>query len=173
MAANLLLISTPRGLEKEAASELFALLTHLGDEEPQIERTGVSGLLKVATTLPLEDVIAGVRRVVEEEPWQIRYILRLIPVERLVPSRIEDIRKAVEELKDRIGEGESFRVTVEKRHTTLSSRELIEAAASQIARKVDLEDPDWVVLIEVVGRETGVSVVRPDKVLSIVKLKRR
>jgi len=71
----------------------------------------------------------------------------------------------------RIGDSESFRITVEKRRTLLRSREIIDAVAADINRKVDLEHPDWVVLIEVVGRYTGVSVVRPDALLNVQKEK--
>jgi len=59
---------------------------------------------------------------------------------------------------------------VEKRHTQLSSREIIEAVASRIERKVRLENPDWIVLVEVLGGLTGISVVRPDQILSLVKV---
>jgi tRNA acetyltransferase TAN1 len=62
-------------------------------------------------------------------------------------------------------------VTAEKRFTQISSKELIEAAAAGIKRKVNLSKPDKVVLIEVLGGFTGVSIVKPEEILSILKEK--
>ena len=76
-------------------------------------------------------------------------------------------------LASRIGEEESFRITVEKRRTILRSMEVIDAVADGIDRKVVLEEPDWIVLIEVVGRVTGVSVIRPECLLNVQKEKAR
>ncbi|MGB9622527.1 MAG: THUMP domain-containing protein, partial [Candidatus Bathyarchaeia archaeon] len=43
------------------------------------------------------------------------------------------------------------------------------AVASRIDRRVDLENPDWVILIEVFGKTTGVSIVNPKSILNIPK----
>jgi tRNA acetyltransferase TAN1 len=48
---------------------------------------------------------------------------------------------------------------------------LIEAAAANIKRRVNLSRPDKVVLIEVLGGLTGLSVVKPEEILSILKEK--
>jgi len=46
-----LICTTHRGLEHEASSELFALLTQMGDEAPDVMRTGLRGLLIAKTSL--------------------------------------------------------------------------------------------------------------------------
>jgi len=61
---------------------------------------------------------------------------------------------------------------VEKRWTSLRSREIIEAVAEGIDRRVDLENPDWVVLIEIIGKYAGVSVIRPSDILHALKERR-
>ncbi|MEN3047448.1 MAG: THUMP domain-containing protein, partial [Candidatus Caldarchaeales archaeon] len=104
------------------------------------------------------------------EPWKVSGLMRLIPIERAVETKVEAIVEAVEELKGKIPPDATYKVVVEKRHTQLSSRELIEAVASRVERKVDLENPSWIVLIEVLGGLTGVSVLRPSQVLSLTKL---
>ena len=84
-----------------------------------------------------------------------------MPIERVVPTDLEEIKRVSLELAARIGEQESFRVTVEKRFTTLHSKDIIEAAAGDITRKADLENPDKILLIEVLGALTGVSLLKP------------
>jgi tRNA acetyltransferase TAN1 len=167
-----LLATTFRGAEHAASSELFALLKSLGDEAPTVYTTKVSGLIACHTTLSPSAVIQAIREKVQSEPWSIRYLLRLIPIERVVETDLESIRAAAEELSAKIGENESFRITIDKRFTSLRSQEIITAVAKNINRRVDLEKPDWVLMIQVVGGRTGVSILRPTDILSVSKTKR-
>ncbi len=79
------------------------------------------------------------------------------------------IAEEAEKQSARMSRGETYRVTVEKRGTGLRSRELVEAVAGRIDNPVKLVEPDWVVLVEVVGNWTGVSVVKPRATLNIQK----
>jgi tRNA acetyltransferase TAN1 len=62
-------------------------------------------------------------------------------------------------------------VTVEKRFTDTSTRDIIEAAAVNIERKVDLSNPDKIILVEVVGGLTGISIIRLEQILAVMKEK--
>jgi tRNA(Ser,Leu) C12 N-acetylase TAN1 len=53
----------------------------------------------------------------------------------------------------------------------LHARDIVEAVATRIDRHVDLDNPDKVLLIEVVGKFTGISIIRPNLVLSVQKEK--
>ena len=70
-----------------------------------------------------------------------------------------------------ISQDQSFRITIEKRFTSLSSRHIIEAVAEKINRKVDLTSPDKIVLIEVVASLTGISVIEPDGIMYVMREK--
>jgi len=167
-----LLITTSRGNEDEACSEIWFLLGELGDREALVDRTGVLGLVVAKTKLNPFKVIEGLRKILAERPYEFRYILRVIPIERVIKTNLERIGRTVEELAKKISEDETFRVTVEKRHTQLPTRAIIEAAASKVERKVSLEKPDKIVLIEVLGGQTGISVIKPDDILSVTKERR-
>ncbi len=164
-----LIVTTFRGQESVAVMELKDLLTGLGDPEPRVEMTKIAGLLTAYTSLDPFKVVERVAEISVKEPWRIGSLLRFIPVEEVVEARPEKIAEAVGRLASKIPENETFRITVEKRHTSLSSKEIIEAAASKVDRKVNLGNPDWVVLIEVLGGVAGVSVLRPDQILSTTK----
>ncbi|RLF97777.1 MAG: RNA methyltransferase, partial [Candidatus Wolframiiraptor sp.] len=118
------------------------------------------------------EVINKVREIIKEEPWRIGNLMRLIPIEEVVESNLEEISQVVEKLSSKIPEDATFRITIEKRHTSLSSSEIIEMAAKKVNRKVNLKNPDWIILIEVVGAFTGISVIKPDQILSIAKLQK-
>jgi tRNA acetyltransferase TAN1 len=160
-------------MENEAAAELFSLLSQIGDMQAEIDRTKISGLLTVTTNLQPIEVVAKIRKLVQDEPWIVRYIQRLIPIDAVVNTDVDEIREQAARLASRIGERETFRVTVEKRHSNISTSDLIRNVASVIDRKVSLEVQDWIVLIEIVGEQTGVSVMRPDAIFSAAKTKRQ
>jgi len=165
-----LLVSTPRGLEHDACSELWFLLGEVGDERAEVETTPVKGLIWAKTALDPFEVVKRFRQLLAERPEEFRVIQRVIPIERVVRTDLAEIARAAQELAlTKIEPGEKFRITVEKRHTQLGSMDIIKAVAEGIDRPVDLKNPDKIVLIEVVGGLTGISVIRPDDILSVPK----
>ncbi|MCJ7719282.1 THUMP domain-containing protein [Candidatus Bathyarchaeota archaeon] len=166
-----LLATTYRGFEKKACFELEYLLEKLGDADAGINRSGIAGLVAAKTVLDPFEVLKELRETLRDRPYEFRYILRLIPIEKVVRTDLNDITDATKELGLRIGENETFRITVEKRFTAMSKLEIIEAVAASIKRKVDLGKPDKVLLIEVVGGLTGLSLMGSDGILSVLKEK--
>lgn len=164
--------TTFKGLEREAASECASLLTGLGDAGPVVMTTGIIGLVVGLTSLDPVEVVERLKAMVEDEPSSVRLVLRFIPVELVADATPDAVKEKVASLSGRIAEGDSYRVTVEKRHNDSRSQSFIEAAASTVKRTVDLEAPDWVVLIEVVRDVAGVSILRPGSVFSSMKAKR-
>jgi tRNA acetyltransferase TAN1 len=166
-----LLATTARGNEEEASSEIWYLLGEIGDMAAKVDKTGVSGLIAARTAFEPFEVIEKLRGLLKERSYEFRYSFRIIPIEKVVRTDPAEIQRVVTELAIRIKENETFRVTVEKRFTTTSTKDLIDAAAANIERKVDLNNPDKVILIEVVGGLTGISVIKPTDILVIAKEK--
>lgn len=167
-----LIVSTSRFREEEAQDEILDLLDMFGDPDAESEITEIKGLLLAQTALDPFAVVEKLKGLVASEPWQVRYVLRVLPVEVVVPTELDAIRQAAKQLANKIG-NDSFRITVEKRHSPLESIEVIKAIAGEIENKVDLENPGWVVLVQILGAQTGVSVIRPEQVFSSIVEKRR
>ncbi len=117
-------------------------------------------------------LLSFITEFVRSEPFKVRFILRIIPVDRVVDTKKQDIVKAVKELSEAIGPGETFRITIEARDSPYSDKDLIDALADAVDRKVSLDSPDKVVLLEIFGEYAGVSVISPHDIVSIQKLKR-
>jgi len=166
-----LLATTSRGNEGDACSELWYLLGEIGDSAPTVDKTGVAGLIVAKTAFIPFEVVEKLRKILRERPYEFRYTLRIIPIDQVVRTDLGEIQRVATELSSKIGENETFRVTVEKRFTEMSSRDIIEAVAANIERKVDLSKPDKIMLIEVVGGLTGISVIKPEDILSVMKEK--
>ena len=168
-----LLVGCPRNREKAARSEIQYFVGDLiEDDALRVSMTRISGILACWTGLDPFDVVHRLREYAIENAYQFRFAIRFTPLELCVSSDIESIVKAAEKLLQKIGEDETFRVTVRRRHTELENMQVVEAVASVIPRKVDLDNPDRIVWIEIVGEMTGLSVLIPDEdILSIMTMR--
>lgn len=167
-----LLATTARGNERQMIYEILYLLNEtLTDQTAQASKTGVRGLIVARTALDPCDVIEQFKSILHERPYEFRYALRIIPIQKVVTTDLDTIGQAVLELSSNIGENETFRVTVEKRFTLLHSKEIVETVAAKIHRRVNLDDPDKILLVEVIGKFTGLSLIKPDLVLAVQKEK--
>jgi tRNA acetyltransferase TAN1 len=149
----------------------YLLKEELGEPAPVVGKTGIRGLVAAKTAFNPCEVIEKFRAILQERPYEFRYALRIIPVEKVVRTDLDEVKRTATELAATIGENETFRVTVEKRFTSLHTRDFIEAVATGIDRKVDLENPDKILLIEVLGGLTGMSLIKPSDVLAVLKEK--
>ena len=164
-----LLITCSRGQEEDARIETLAVLKQIWDPNPIVEKTNIRGLLTAKTSIDPVEAINKLRDLLKERPVAFLYIKRAIPIQKIVRTDLGEIARVASELGEKIGEEETFRITVEKRHTDLKTMEIIEAAASKIDRKVNLDNPDKIILIEVIGPLTGISLLRQGDVLSTEK----
>ncbi len=167
-----LIITCARSLESETKNEISKILGELGDQEPEILNVGMRGILMVNTVIEPSKIIDYVKNRMIEEPWLIRYCLRIIPIQRITDTEIDKIKQTVIELKDIIQKNDSYRITIEKRNTSISSSEIITEVAEIFPNKVSLNQPDWIVLIEILGNETGISILKDDELFSLDKSKR-
>ncbi len=167
-----LIATTARGNERPMINEiLFLLKDELGDAQAQATKTKIRGLVVAKTTLDPCIVIEKFRAILTERPYEFRYALRILPIQKVVSTELEEIKKAAAEVATKIGENETFRVTVEKRFTSLHTKDLIEAGAGDLKQKADLENPDKILLIEVLGALTGLSLLKPFEIMAVVKEK--
>jgi len=166
-----LILSSSRNRESDAVEEFMKLIDGNLEESPLVEISDIQGIILAFTeTDPLE-VIGLFKKMVTEEPWHFRYILRVIPVQINCSTNLGEILDGSCRLFKKVSDESSFKIVVEKRHCSIRSQEIILAIASRITNKVDLNCPDWIVLIEIVGKRTGISVLRPEHILSIAKQK--
>ena len=126
----------------------------------------------VDTIIEPSKIIDWVRNKIVEEPWLIRYCLRIIPIQSITETNIDKIKQNVIKLKDSIQKNDSYRITVEKRNTSISTNEIITEVAKIFPNKVSLNKPDLIVLIEILGDKTGISILKDSELFSLDKSKR-
>ena len=132
----------------------------------------MSGILTAETSLEPIQVVRKIKDMLLDEPWSIRYCLRVIPIQKVIESKMEEIEKITTFVSEQISEDETYRISIEKRNSELSSKDIISKIANKIKNKVSLEFPEKIVLIEILGNKTGISVIKNSDILSIEKTKR-
>ena len=167
-----LIVTCSRHLEGDTEDELIDILEELGDSDVKISVSSMSGIITVETKLDPIEVVRKMKEMVLDEPWSIRYCLRVIPIQRVVETSIEKIEKIILSMSDQIEEKESYRILIEKRNSDISSKEIITKIANGVKNKVSLDFPDKVILIEVLGIVTGISILKKSDILSLEKTKR-
>ena len=167
-----LIITCARHLEPETEEELRDILEELGDSDIKVSITNMSGILTAETKFEPIDIVRKIKEILLDEPWSVRYCLRIIPIQKIIVTKIEEIEKSITELSHQILENETYRILIEKRNSNISSQEIITKIANKINNKVSLDFPDKVILIEILGNVTGISILKKSDILSTEKTKR-
>lgn len=103
---------------------------------------------------------------------QTTVVSKIVPIETVVRTSLDGIMESVVYLAGlKVNSGDSFNIICDLRGRKYikSKEELVDKISNELIEKFNLVssglDSDWVVQLEVVGENTGISVVSPDKIL--------
>ena len=167
-----LIITCQRNFEEQTTLEIQNSLERFGDTDAIIEKTIFSGIIQVQTSLNNMKVLENFKELIDDEPWLIKYCSRIIPIQEECESNLDEIRKTVIILSERIKKNDTYRITVEKRHSSLHTKDIISKIADSLSNKVSLENSDWEIIIQVLKDKTGISIIPLNSILSVDKQKR-
>lgn len=162
-----LLVSHQRGRYGKARREVLRVLRHLGDERPVVERTAVGGIALVHTTLDGRDVVHRCRELFLQG-FSFEHAVKWIPVDYWCEPDLDALRGLLaEKVRGRIAADETWGMKV-ARHGWQRYRtpEMVDHLARAIDRKVNLDRPDKLVRVDVVGETVAISVLRPGEIFS-------
>ena len=162
-----LIVTCPRHFEPDAISEISQILEEMGDESSKIQKSKLSGILLIDTKCNPIEVSHKIREKIHDEPWSIRYISRVIPIQKWIPNELDKIISEAKKISEKIQEDQKYRITIEKRNSDISSQDIITKIAECVKREVSLDNPDYIILVEIVGGFTGISLVEKNDILSV------
>jgi tRNA(Ser,Leu) C12 N-acetylase TAN1 len=162
-----LLVSYQRGHYGRARREILGVLKRLGDEHPLTERTAVDGIAFVRTALDGRLVVQKCRALLKEGV-AFAEAVKWVPVDYWCDTDLQAIHRLLaERVRDQIAPTETWGLKVAKRRwQRYHTDDIVRQLAPAIDRKVDLDHPDKLVRVDVVGAEAAISVLRPDDVFS-------
>ena len=147
-----LLVTAPPGREGDAIIELEWALGSV-----RVRGTDWRGVLIAETPLSKGEALERLRN------FETQAIQRVVPIDELVPARWEDVEEAALRLAEKIDGTFAVRAKV-RGNKKLSQRELEIKLGSLIVerynRRVNLGDPDYTLVIEVLGRRAGLGLLK-------------
>lgn len=168
--ANLIVTFDPnhRG---SAELELREVLRQAG-EKPQIGQTEVEGLFKVAVS-DARKAVARIRDLVRGNSGLFSVTHHYTPVDRWCQAEVSAMQKLIRELTSGIGREEKWKMGLNKRHwDKLEGNQLIMRLTEVVDRpNVDLDSPEKIIQVEIIGKEAGLSLLTPKDVVDVAKEK--
>jgi len=143
----------------------------LGSYEPilNIKKSEFPNVIQIELTMEPAEAL----NILKNTPTTV--ISKVVPIEFVVRTRMNKIiEKATILAGEKVDSGDSFSVRCDLRGRKYikSKDELINSVSEQLIEKLNLlkeeKDPDWVVQVEVVGENTGISVLKPEEILKKV-----
>lgn len=163
-----LIVTCFRHAEEDAISEMMELT----DSAVNMRRTDISGVLTGHTSKDPIYTSRSIRNMVIDEPWSVRYVRRIIPIQGVVNTDINSIMEGIQDIRHHVTDDKTWRVSIKKRNTPLSAQKIISSIADIIPNKVSLEHPDIIIHVEILGGITGVAALLPGDIFSLDKTKR-
>jgi len=163
-----LLVSYPWRRFGPARREILRILKRLGDEHARVERTDVDGVALVHTNLDGREVVRRCRELFQTAPT-FEFAIKWVPVDYWCDTDLDAMKKLIEEkIRGQIDANETWGMKVEKRGwQKYHAVDIIARLAEAIDRRVNLDRPDKLVRVDVVGRQTAISVLRPGEIFSV------
>ena len=163
------MVSTSRYNETNAKSELWFILLMCGDTYPIISGVQFPGLITALTNVNSKQVITKIKKFQEKNPHFFQFILKIIPIDFTCETDIKTIKYIIQENhRDFLNERESFKLILKRRnHEKVEREHFIETIASDLDYKVDLEHPDKIIRIEILGNISGISFLNESEVVRV------
>ncbi|MFO7797096.1 MAG: hypothetical protein ACQERB_08220 [Promethearchaeati archaeon] len=168
-------VSSRRYQEGQAAREIQYVLEMILDYE-EVEVNPVyhlSGLSIAHFNKDPTKILKRIKEKMEEDPDIFEYVLKIVPIQYKLKTDISEISRLASKFESELNENDKWRVLLRRRATDIPHDEIVEAAAREIdIGIVELEDPDYIVRIEVMGDDTYMSLSKR-KELSVIKTRRQ
>ncbi len=165
MDSNLLVTYSPAHPGK-AEHEVRALLDDFGEFE--IVDSATPGVFLIHVKSP-HSVVTQLRKLPRDS---FEATFKWVPVETWVKTDTGEIGKILKSYNSKIAESESWRLMLFKRqYDDHSTSDLIQLLTDNIDREnVDLKNPEKLVVVEIVGDRTGLSLLNKGEYLDTQKL---
>ncbi|MCG7840370.1 MAG: hypothetical protein MIO87_00505 [Methanomassiliicoccales archaeon] len=172
MHAYNLLVTFHHNQKGHAEQEVRERMKDLGAYVEKLDLCDVEGVFLAQVGGMARVLVSQLKRMCQEDPSQFLYTHHWVPIEIWVPSKIEELRSTAIELGRGIGENETWMMHLHKRHFEEHHDELIVQLTDPLNRgQVDLEDPDKILAVEILGKNSGLSLLNRHELLDVNKVR--
>jgi tRNA(Ser,Leu) C12 N-acetylase TAN1 len=152
-----------------AKHEVIRLLRQFGDDHPEVEKTSVWGIAIAHTTLDNRQVIRLCWQRLQDDPGDFEWSVKWLPVDYWCVTDLDSIKKVIDEqIKPNLPVNESWAMKVKKRRwQKYHTIDIVLFLTEGLTGKVNLDDPDNIIWVDVLGRETAISLLNPEDIFSL------
>lgn len=164
-----LLLSCRRFQEAESCHELQRIV----DEDEALssiewcKMTGISSLVVAQVSGDAHEFVKQLAKVARRTPWTFQDLLKIVPIDLVVETNLKAIRAGSKKLAKGMPKNATFRVNLHRRDTDIDRDTLLHEVAIRFPGKVDLENFDWIVVIETLGPVTGLALLKPSEIVTM------
>ena len=167
--SNLMITYDPthRSLAEAEVTDVFKRIA----EEIKFLSSEIEGVFKVATSKPRESV-KKLAKLCMKEPDLFRATYQYVPIDTWCASEIKVMQDIIKELEKDIKASERWKMTLNKRsYETPAMDVIIELTEVVNKPKVDLNNPEKIIRVEIFGDKAGIALLKADESFSVPKLK--
>lgn len=163
--ANLLVTHDPAHSAK--AKETLIILFKELKKKPVFVKLPTEGVIGIQVSNPKETV-KSLGKLCKKKPGKFCSINRFIPIDSWSKTNIKAMQSTIKAMVKNIKPKEKWKMDLTKRgFDKISGLELIQKLTMVIDREnVDLENPEKIVKVEIIGKETGISVLSREELLN-------
>lgn len=163
------MVSTSRYNETNARAELWFTLFIAGDTYPIISNLEFLGLLTALSNIDAKIVIKKIKAILNDDPNFFKFILKIVPIDYVCETNLKVISQIVENhYMEFIEKTDTFKIDLKRRNNDIIDRDrLIEYVANNIQNQVNLENPDKIIRIELLGNFCGIAFLKPEEILRL------
>lgn len=165
-----LLVSHSWGHFHQARTEVIQILNQMGDPGPSVERTPVLGIALVHSCLNNRLVIQQCKTFRQERGLSsFQFAIKWVPVDYWCRTDLEDMKRVIDtHLADYVKPDQTWGMVVKKhRFQRYHSIDIVHHLAQDVHRQVNLNKPDWIVRVDILGKETSIAFLKPDEIFSV------
>ena len=107
------------------------------------------------------------QQILLDNPEFFQYIIKIIPIDFICETSVKFISEFIENNYPKfLNADNTFKIDLIRRKSQIIERDvLIEAVAKRMENRVDLENPDITIRIELLGNVSGISFLSPEDII--------
>jgi len=168
MTPNLLVSYDPShsGSAKDTVVSVFKDTNH---NIKQLKKE-IDGLFS-ASVKDVRKAVNDLTKLCNKRPEKFKKTFHYIPIDKWCKATIKDMQKAVKGIAKDIKDKEKWKMELGKRNRKEHSIDLILKLTEVVEKpKVDLNNPDKIIRIEIIGNKAGISLLKKGELLSVPKI---
>lgn len=160
-----LLITHDTGHVGTAKNEILEIFSEL-KINPDLQETDVDGVILARVTNP-KKTISGLSELLSKNPAVFMVTHHYVPIDMWVKASQDNLVRTIKKLAKEIASEETWKINISKRMYSQNNSKLVALLAEKITNpNVDLDNPDKIIQVEILGEKAGLSILTNEQLFN-------